>query len=114
MDHPFDALEDALRAYRAIEPDHVRPQTLEPGRDVLRCRAERRPTVGPDRHLRHHGHRGVDVARGVYRLPDLLEVPERLDDEQVGTAFLQRSHLLGEGGAGLFEAGRPVGFEPDA
>lgn len=112
--HPFNALQDALRPDGAVEADDIRAEAVEVADDVLRRRAEGRQSVRPDRHLRDDGDHGVDLARGRNRLGNLVEVAERLDDEAIRAALTERRHLLRERLARLFEAGGPVGLQPDS
>ena len=52
---------------------------------------------------------GVDLARGANRLLDLVEIAERLEDEEIGAAVVSAVHLLAEHRARLVAARRPYG-----
>ena len=112
--HLLDRVEDRLRAHRAVQAEHVGAEPVERARHVLRRRAVRCEAVHADRHLRHHGHRGIHIARRGDRLADLVQVAEGLEDEQVGAALLQSLHLLAKDLARFFGRGRTIRLEPDA
>ncbi len=112
--HLLDALENRLRADGAIESDDVRAPRVELARDDIRLGAVRRAPVGADRHLRDDRLLRVDSPRGEDRLLDLVEVGERLEDEEVDAAFGETFHLLPEDRASFVLARRPVRLEANA
>ena len=84
--HPLDRVEHRRRADRAVDADHRRAAPLELGREPLGRRAVERVAVLLGRHLRDD--RQVrHAADGVDRRADLVQVAERLEDEQVDAAF---------------------------
>ena len=112
--HLLDALENRLRTDRAIEADDVGAPRVERAHDVLRRRAVRRETVGADRHLRDDRFARIDRACGANRLFDLVEIGERLENEQIDAAVDEPFHLLAEDRARFVLARRAVRLEANA
>ena len=83
--HPLDRVEHRRRADRAVDADDRRAAPLELGREPLGRRAVERVAVLLGRHLRDD--RQIrHAAHGVDRRADLVQIAERLEDEQIDAA----------------------------
>ena len=94
-------------------PTIVAPRRSQLGREQLRRRAVQRVAVLLGRHLRDDRQIGHAADR-VDRRSDLVEVAERLEDEQVDSAFGERPCLLPEVFACFVDAGLAPRLDPDA
>ncbi len=111
--HPFDGVEHRRRADRAVQPDDGRAARFQIRREALGRRAVQRVAVLLGGHLRDDrpiGHAPHRVDRGA----DLVQVAERLEDEQIDAAIGQRLRLLAEIVARLVDAGLAPRFDAHA
>ena len=111
--HALDRVEHRRRADGAVDADDRRAAPLELGREALRRRAVERVAVLLGRHLRDD-RQVADAAHRVDRGAHLVQVAERLEDEQVDAAVDQRLRLLAEVLARLVDAGLAPGLDADA
>ncbi len=111
--HPLDRLEHRRRTDRAVDADDGRAAPLELGREPLGRRAVERVAVLLGRHLRDDRQIG-QRPHGVDRRADLVQIAERLEDEEIDAALEQRPRLLAEVLARLVDAGLAPRLDADA
>ena len=111
--HPLDRLEHRRRPDAQLTPMTSRRAASSSRREPLGRRAVQRVAVLLGRHLRDDRQVG-HAAHGVDRRADLVQVAERLEDEQVDAAFDERLRLLAEVLARLVDAGLAPRLDADA
>ncbi len=109
---PLDRLEHRCRTDAAVEPDDVRPPPFELRHEGLRRSAVAGVPVFLGRHLRDD-REVADRADRTNRGADLVDVPERLEHEELDAAFGERARLFREVLLGLVHAGLAPRLDAD-
>ena len=110
--HPLDGVEHRRRPDRAVDTEQGGTTSLEVGREPLGWRPVERVPVFLGGHLRDD--RQVrDPADGVDGGANLVQVAERLQNEQVDPAFHERPRLFLECVARLVDTGLSPRLDPD-
>jgi len=104
--HALERLEHVRGPDAAVDADHVGAARLQRRHELLGRRPIERVAVLLDRHLRHE-RKTADGSHGRDRGADLVEVAERLEEDQINAAFDQRGCLLAEVLLRLIEGGAP-------
>ena len=112
--HLLDGVENDLRANGAVEADHIGAKGVQRLGDILDRYSVRRVTIGADRHLRDDGHGRIHFVSGENRLLDLVHIGERLENEEITAALLERLELLAECRPCFVETGGPERLETNA
>jgi hypothetical protein len=110
---PLDRVQHRRRSDRAVDANQVGAAPLQFGREPFRRRAVERAAVLLRAHLRHDG-QVAHAPDGVDCRPDLVQVAERLEHEQVDTALDEGPRLFAEELARFVDAGLAPGLDADA